>query len=193
MPVAHDRERREIHAQLPLENSTAMRSRLIALCSLACLLSISASAQTLPPPVTPHAEEVAILAVIDKFMDAISTNDTTLMSEIRATEGFVVVTRTGQDGNPLARRRPFDSAGTTQGTNRERYWDPVVHVRAGIAVVWTPYQFWSNGKTSHCGIDVFDLYKEQGAWKISHAMWTVEPDACASLRPADASRIRPAR
>ena len=66
-------------------------------------------------------------------------------------------------------------------------------MRAWIAVVWTPYEFWSNGKTSHCGIDVFDLFKEQGAWKISHAMWTVEPDACPSLRPADPSKMRPVR
>jgi hypothetical protein len=170
-----------------------MRSRLIALFSFACTLSISAAAQTPSPPAGPHPEEAAILAVVDKFMDAISNNDSALMSEIRAKEGFEVVTRTGQDGTPVVRRRVFDPGAVSKGTSRERYWDPIVHVRGAIAVVWTPYEFWSNGKTSHCGIDVFDLYKEQGAWKISHAMWTVEPDACPSLRPAHASRVRPAR
>jgi hypothetical protein len=169
-----------------------MRPHPSAICLLVCSLSISAGAQA-PPPAEPHPEQPAILAVIDKFMEAIGTNDARLMADIRAKDGFVVVTRTGQDGNPLVRRRAFDAGGAGQGSNRERYWDPVVHVRGGIAVVWTPYEFWSNGKSSHCGIDVFDLYKEQGAWKISHAMWTVEPEACPSLRPADASRIRPAR
>ena len=75
---------------------------------------------------------------------------------------------------------------------RERYWDPIVHVRGSIAVVWTPYEFWTDGKTSHCGIDVFEMMKDQGAWKIANMMWTVEPDACAALRPADPARIRPA-
>ena len=52
-------------------------------------------------------------------------------------------------------------------------------------------EFWQGGKTSHCGIDVFELAKENGRWRIGNMMWTVEPDACATLRPADASRIRP--
>jgi hypothetical protein len=83
------------------------------------------------------------------------------------------------------------STGSKPTNNRERYWDPVVHVRGGIAVVWTPYEFWVGDKTSHCGIDVFDMIKEKGVWRIANAMWTVEPDACPSLRPSDPSKLRP--
>ena len=61
-------------------------------------------------------------------------------------------------------------------------------------MVWTPYEFWTDGKTSHCGIDVFEMMKDQGA-KIANMMWTVEPDACAALGPPTPSRAsaRPAR
>ncbi len=76
----------------------------------------------------------------------------------------------------------------TAGNFVERYWDPVVHVRNGIAVVWTPYEFLENGTSSHCGIDVFELAKENGRWRIGNMMWTVEPDACPAMRPADPSR-----
>jgi hypothetical protein len=41
--------------------------------------------------------------------------------------------------------------------------------------------------------DVFEMVKEDSGWRIGNTMWTVEPDACPSLRPADPSRIRPAR
>jgi hypothetical protein len=75
---------------------------------------------------------------------------------------------------------------------RERYWSPTVLVRGPIAVVWAPYEFWQDGKTSHCGVDVFDLVKIDGEWRVSNSMWTVEPDACNELRPADASKLRPA-
>jgi len=57
--------------------------------------------------------------------------------------------------------------------------------------VWTPYEFWRDGTTSHCGIDVFTMSKEQGAWRIADMMWTIEPEACPALRPSDPSRIRP--
>jgi hypothetical protein len=47
-----------------------------------------------------------------------------------------------------------------------------VHVRGGLAIVWTSYELWRDGKTSHCGVDVFEMVKEQGTWKIGNAMWT---------------------
>ena len=172
---------------------------MIRMFSLAAVLALTAvegvaltGLQSGPAP-KPHPEEAAILDVIDKFMDGITNNDNAVMAEIRAKDGFTITSRTGPDGNLVVNRRPYNPDAISRGNNRERYWDPVVHVRGGIAVVWTPYEFWSNGKTSHCGIDTFDLFKEQGVWKISHAMWTVEPDACPALRPADPSKMRPAR
>ena len=166
--------------------------RTLSLAVFLCLAAASASAQT----AAPNPEETAILAVIDRFMQAISTNDAALMAELRIEGGSTIVSRPGPAGSdgPLVTRRLFASATTSRpSTSKERYWDPVVHVRGGIAVVWTPYEFWADGKSSHCGIDVFDLMKDNGVWKVANAMWTVEPEACVSLRPSDPSRLRPAR
>ena len=55
--------------------------------------------------------------------------------------------------------------------------------RGDLAVLWAPYEFQLNGKTTHCGVDVFNLLKSDGRWKIAGASWTVEPDACAELTP----------
>jgi len=46
--------------------------------------------------------------------------------------------------------------------------------------VWTPYDFWVDGKFSHCGIDIFDLVKTAEGWKISGATYTVERTGCAA-------------
>jgi hypothetical protein len=75
---------------------------------------------------------------------------------------------------------------------RERYWSPTVLIRGSIAVVWAPYEFWIDGQTSHCGVDVFDFVKVDGIWRVSNSMWTVEPDACGELRPVDPREVRPA-
>ena len=155
-------------------------------------LTVAATASAQPP--TPNPEEAAILAVVDRFMDAISTNDSALMAELRIEGGSTIVSRRDPAGGeaPLVTRRVFTPSTTSRpSTSKERYWDPVVHVRGGIAVVWTPYEYWADGKSAHCGIDVFDLMKDKGVWKIANAMWTVEPDACAALRPSDASKLRP--
>lgn len=155
--------------------------------------ALSDPSPSAPPPQTAAArpEEPAILDVVDRFMQAISTNDAAAMTALRIEGGIITVERPAASGGTQVTRRVFQPSPGRPGESRERYWDPIVHVRGSLAVVWTPYEFWSGGKSSHCGIDVFELVKEQGAWRIGNVMWTVEPDACPALRPSDPARIRP--
>ena len=143
-------------------------------------------------PGTRAAEQDAVLAVVDRFMQAIATRNNAAFAEVRMKDTTSLVERPADGGGTRLVHRPFDAT-LPAGNFVERYWDPVVHIRNGIAVVWTPYEFLENGTTSHCGIDVFELAKENGRWRIGNMMWTVEPDACPAMRPADPSRIRPAR
>ena len=137
------------------------------------------------------ADEVAVLALIDRFMQAISASDATALAALRLDEDSMttVASPAAGGGTRIARRAPSRNA-LPPGL-RERYWDPTVLIRGSIAVVWAPYEFWRDGKTTHCGVDVFDLVKQESSWRIAHTMFTVEPDACPELRPAASSRIRP--
>lgn len=153
-----------------------------------------ALASPAPAPATAHAEEGAILAAVDRFMEAITANDLALMGELQMAEGMTFVDRIVDGQRRIVGRSNaywVDPARAGSDRYRERYWNPTVLVRGRIAVVWTPYEFWLNGKTSHCGIDSFDMVKFDGRWKVGNAMWTVEPDACAELRPKDPAAIRP--
>ena len=163
--------------------------RLATFGALLALLPLAAAPSGQTPP--PFAEQEAVLAVIDEFMTALSTNDFARMSRIRLDGGATIVERPAAGGGTQVTRRVFQADTQKPGSYRERYWDPVVHIRGRLAVVWTPYEFWQDGKTSHCGIDVFDMVKEDAGWRIANAMWTVEPDACPALRPSDPGRIRP--
>jgi hypothetical protein len=60
----------------------------------------------------------------------------------------------------------------------ERYWDEQLLISDHLAVFWAPYDFHINGEFSHCGIDVLNLIKIDGQWKIGHAMWTVQRPGC---------------
>lgn len=165
-------------------------SRILSLAAVLWVTAAASSSQS----TAPHPEEAAILVVIDRFMHAIGTNDSAALAELRIEGGSTIVSRpnAADPASPLVTRRVFTPSTTSRpAANKERYWDPVVHVRGGIAVVWTPYEYWSGDKSSHCGIDVFDMMKDKGVWKIANAMWTVEPEACAAMRPSDASKLRP--
>lgn len=165
-------------------------ARTIRIVSSAALMSLACS-PALAQPAASAQDQAAVLSVVDRFMTAISTNDFALLSSLRIEGGTNTVERPSSTGGTLVTRRPFTPDSLKPGEYRERYWDPIVHVRGKIAVVWTPYEFWQAGKTSHCGIDVFELVKEEGGWRIGNMMWTVEPDACPALRPADPGRVRP--
>ena len=102
-------------------------------------------------PTAGPSEQDAVLAVVDRFMQAVATNDATLFGEIRMPETMNIVERPAEGGGTRLVRRTFTPTAPA-GNYRERYWDPVVHVRGGIAVVWTPYEFWQDGKTRHCGM-----------------------------------------
>jgi hypothetical protein len=63
---------------------------------------------------------------------------------------------------------------------RERMWNPDVRIHGLIATVTTPYDFWIDGKFSHCGIDVFELIKTEDGWKIAGGVYTLETNCAPS-------------
>lgn len=171
--------------------------------SLFCILGLvfadgAAIAQPPPALLPGHqpGEEAAILAMIDRYMIAISTRDLQTMAAMQMHDGMTYVARPKKDGGAIeivGRPNSYwvDPKQAAGPPLRERYWSPTVLMRGSIALVWAPYEFWEDGKTSHCGVDTFDLVKVDGQWRVANAMWTVEPDACPGLRPADASAVRP--
>jgi len=169
-----------------------------------CLMAILASLSACAPSATPAPpaaaerqpdEETAVLEAMDRYMTAISANDLQAMAAMQTPEGMTYRARATEGGGMDIVAHPnaywVDPSKDDGRTYRERYWSPTVLMRGGIAVVWAPYEFWIDGKTSHCGVDVFDFVKIGGVWRVSNSMWTVEPNACAELRPTEASRLRP--
>ena len=53
-----------------------------------------------------------------------------------------------------------------------------VQVDGNMANVWTPYEFWYQGKMSHCGVNSFQLMKEGDSWKIIYLVDTRRREGC---------------
>lgn len=47
-----------------------------------------------------------------------------------------------------------------------------------LASVWTHYQFFANGKFSHCGVNSFQLVRLKGLWKIQYIIDTRRKENC---------------
>ena len=149
-----------------------MRSMLIVL--LLAELSAVAVAQGQPAMA---AERDAVVKIVQAFFDTMAAKDVEGARRIMMPQGAFHAIRE-RDGKPAI--RPFTSAEYLKDLPgmktavRERMWNPEVRIRGAIATVWTPYDFWSDGKFSHCGIDAFDLVKTDEGWKIAGGTYTVE-------------------
>lgn len=53
-----------------------------------------------------------------------------------------------------------------------------IKVDGNMANVWTPYEFWYQEKLSHCGVNSFQLMKDDGKWKIIYLVDTRKRDGC---------------
>jgi hypothetical protein len=138
-----------------------------------------------PAPAAPvDPERAAVIAAVQQFFDGMAANDPKLMGEVLMAEGMTASVRPGSDGSTVARFTPQRQFLERTGGDKylEQMWDPVVSRRGALAVLWAPYEFQRNGKTTHCGIDVFNLVKTEGRWEIAGGSWTVEPDGCPELK-----------
>ncbi|WP_240966098.1 nuclear transport factor 2 family protein [Pseudoflavitalea sp. G-6-1-2] len=53
-----------------------------------------------------------------------------------------------------------------------------IKIDDNLALVWTPYKFYYNGKFSHCGVNSFQLVRFNGQWKIQYLIDTRRKEGC---------------
>ena len=113
------------------------------------------------------AEESGPAAVAQKLFDAMHTHDA-------AAAGALFLpgsTLSSVDAAGKTSVTPFEKfverIGTSQKGWLERIWNTKVLEHGSIAVVWADYDFYLDGKFSHCGIDAFHMLKTETGWKIA--------------------------
>ena len=166
----------------------------ITLAVLAAALTISTP--TAPAQATRTADETAVLATMEQFFAAMTARDVEKMSSLALPEAMTFSQSLTKDGPKPLRKAALreNLAVIAKGgpVLRERLRDPLVMVHPPIAVIWSAYEVHADNAFSHCGIDIFELMKVEGTWKISNASWTAETDGCEKLSsaaaPADADK-----
>jgi hypothetical protein len=146
-----------------------MRLVLITAVFLFAIVSRS-SAQT-------AADHDAVLKVVQAFFDTMTARDVEGARRIMVPDGrfyAMEMRKPVKELQSFTNEEYFGRLQRGKQTNRERMWNPEVRVHGLIATVWTPYDFWTDGKFSHCGVDAFDLIKTADGWKISGGAFTME-------------------
>ena len=137
--------------------------------AIALLLSVASQ--------SPNAEQAAVLKIVQAFFDTMTARDIDGARKILQPQGRFHAMRV-RDGKPdlraFANEEYFADLQGSKQTMRERIWNADVRIHGLVATVTAPYDFWIDGKLSHCGTDVFDLIKTEDGWKIAGGVYTVE-------------------
>jgi hypothetical protein len=61
---------------------------------------------------------------------------------------------------------------------KERITNPDIRIDGDIAMVWAPFTIERGGKIVACGMDHFDMIRENGAWKIMNISFSSRTKGC---------------
>lgn len=142
--------------------------------------SISMSAQE-------ASEEAKVKNAIDTFFEGFHARDSIVMKSILADD--VVIQSIGRDKSgeiALTGEDVHKMLKGIVGIPLKTDFKEVLHsydikVDGAMAQAWTPYSFFVNGEFSHCGVDSFQLYKNEGKWKIIYLIDTRRKEGCEDI------------
>ena len=143
---------------------------------LAILISTKATAQ--------NNSKDLVRASIDIFFEGFHKGDTIMMKSVMMDNFLTQTAYKNKEGkdilvnedsskliNAIA-NRPSDQKWD------ERLLDYNIQVDGNMANAWTPYEFWYNGEFSHCGVNSFQLFNDNGTWKIIYLIDTRRKKGC---------------
>ena len=133
-------------------------------------------ARALPPPT---GEEQAVLSSANSLLAAFNTGNAAEILRWVYPDGRV----TGAGTFP--NRTGVHSQSWTEFTQRaagsgfqETISDPAVEIDGDAAMIWAPFVVRIGGKVSNCGVDHFDLVRENSVWKVMNLTFSSRISGC---------------
>lgn len=129
-------------------------------------------------------EKEEVKKAVEMFFDGFHNQDSTLIK--RTTSPAIIMQTIGRDkeGVSVVKTSDFNNflksivsiPDTTKF--REKLLSFQIQIDGSMANAWTPYEFWINDVLSHCGVNSFQLHKQDGSWKIIYIIDTRRRDDC---------------
>ncbi len=132
-----------------------------------------------------HAQtaEDSVKAIVNNMFAAMKNSDTKALLECFADSSLLQTIARDKQGKVMVRSEAIEDFAKQVGSmpknaGDERIIFETIKIDGPMANVWTPYQFYYNGKFSHCGVNNFVLVKIDDRWKIQYIIDTRRKAGC---------------
>ncbi|WP_411894926.1 nuclear transport factor 2 family protein [Winogradskyella sp. A2] len=121
---------------------------------------------------------------INTFFEAFHKQDTTAMRTMARGDILLQSISVNKEGNTVLNENSYNDflrniASIPEDRNfEEKLLDFSIQVDGNMANAWTPYEFWYMDQLSHCGVNSFQLIKEDDNWKIIYLVDTRRREGC---------------
>ncbi|WGD34681.1 nuclear transport factor 2 family protein [Olleya sp. YS] len=123
-------------------------------------------------------EQEQVIESINIFFAGFHTQDSTLMKSVVFKDVIMQSIGKNKDGETQLHSSGFSDflkqivSIPEDNSFLENLMSYSVQIDGNMANVWTPYEFWFNDQKSHCGVNSFQLIKDNDVWKIIYLVDT---------------------
>lgn len=125
-----------------------------------------------------NAQQQDVQKTIESFFEAFHQKDTVKLKSVCSDKLILQsISENVTKGNKLSEEniKEFYKSIASIPSNlkfEEKILNYNIQIDGSMAHVWTPYEFYLNGKLSHSGVNAFTLFKEKDSWKIIYLIDT---------------------
>jgi hypothetical protein len=124
-----------------------------------------------------NAQQAEIRRSVEVFFEGLNSKDTAKIQSVCSRGMVLQSVNEGPKGGELSTITADDFFGSIASippalSIEERIVSYDIKVDGSMAHVWAPYEFYTDGKLSHRGVDSFQMFKDNGTWKIVYIIDT---------------------
>lgn len=128
-------------------------------------------------------DSIAIRQVLVAMFDGMREGDSAKVGSVFKKDVRMFSAYRNSSGNSVLKEEQLSDFLKAVGTPHEEIWNEKIYntsiqIDRDIAQVWTEYTFYINKTFSHCGIDAFQLVREENIWRIISLMDTRRKEGC---------------
>ena len=135
-----------------------------------------------------NSDEKEIKKTIETFFEGFHAKDSVIMKSVLSDEVVVQTIGKNKEGELMLHHEDIHKvlkgivSTPSETTFKETLHGYEIKIDEAMANAWTPYSFELNGAFSHCGVNNFQLFKDNRSWKIIYLIDTRRIVGCDEMK-----------